>query len=371
MQIPLRLVVLVRPSVAPGVLLAIGFSTMAVVATPFLIEPVADHYGIGLTRASLIGVAQLAGFVAGSWGSGRFLRPRRRVFVAALGAAVVVNLASSLLPPFAILIGLRLISGFTLGLLSWFGWVQVFGEEKGTADVAVVGPVAGILSGPLLAIFAGGGASTLFALLGCLAVVPLLFNAGTGASDRIPARQPRSRPIPAAALILVALGLYTVGGSSVFTYVVVLAAGDPDLPVSTVALLFSANSIAAIPATRWPWNRGWPAPWMLATGVCAVVMTNATHPVLFAASMVIWGFFFWMAVPGVFKALAARSANPADRAGDAQAIMAAGRVVGPFIGGLMLDVGGPTALGLVGAAIIAIAGSVVFGVRSMVQPAPT
>ncbi|MEM9133820.1 MAG: YbfB/YjiJ family MFS transporter [Actinomycetota bacterium] len=369
MQIPLRLVLLVRPSVAPGVLLAVGFSTMAVVATPFLIQPVADHYDIGLTRASLIGVAQLAGFVAGSWGSGRFLRPRRRVFVAALGLAVVANLTSALLPPFAVLIALRLLSGFTLGLLSWFGWVQVFGEEKGTADVAVVGPVAGILTGPLLAVFAGGGASTLFALLGCLAVVPLLFNAGTGAADRVAPRRPRSRPVPAAALILVALGLYTVGGSSVFTYVVVLAAGEPGLPVSTVALLFSANSIAAIPATRWPWRRGWPAPWMLATGGAAVVLTNATHPVLFAASVVIGGFFFWMAVPGVFAALAARSANPADRAGDAQAIMAAGRVVGPFIGGLMFDAAGATALGLTGAAIIAGAASVVFVVRSMVEPA--
>ena len=100
-----------------------------------------------------------------------------------------------------------------------------------------------------------------------------------------------------------------------------------------------------------------------------VVLATADHPLVFATSVVIWGFFFWMAVPGVFAALAARSANPSDRAGDAQAIMAAGRVVGPFIGGLVFDAAGATALGFTGAAIIAAAAGVVFAVRSMVEPA--
>ncbi|MEL7210146.1 MAG: hypothetical protein AAGK32_18275, partial [Actinomycetota bacterium] len=228
MQIPVRLLVLLRPSVSPGILLAVGFSTVVLVATPFLIDPVARHYGVGLTAASFIGVAQLSGFVFGSWGAGRWLRPRRRVFIAALALAVVANLASSLLPPFVLLIALRAASGLSLGLISWFAWVQVFGEERGTADVAVMGPVAGILSGPLIALFATDGPATVFALLGTVAVVPLLFNAGTGAADRVPPRRLRSKPVPAAALILVALGLYTMGGSAVFTFVVVLGAANAE-----------------------------------------------------------------------------------------------------------------------------------------------
>ncbi|MEM8925852.1 MAG: MFS transporter [Actinomycetota bacterium] len=368
MQIPLRVIVLLRPSVAPGILLAVGFSTLAIVTTPFVIGPVADHYGVPLASASLIGVAQLSGFVIGSWGSGRWLRPRRRVFVAALALAVGANLASALLPVFPVLIALRFASGLALGLISWFAWVQVFGEEKGTSDVAVMGPVAGIISGPLIAVFAPGGADTLFAMLGAIAVVPLLFNAGTGAADRVPVRSARSKPVPAASLILIALGLFTLGGSSVFTFVVVLGGERAGLTVSTLALLFSINSVAAVPATKWPWRRGWPAPYMLGTTACALLVTNATARPLFAAAVVCWGFFFWMAVPGVFAALAARSANPADRAGDAQAIMAGGRVIGPFLGGFVLDTFGSAALGLVGATIMITAASVVFAVRSMVSP---
>lgn len=368
MQIPVRLLVLFRPSVSPGILLAIGFSTVVLVATPFLLDPVAEHYQISLTAASLIGVAQLSGFVVGSFGAGRWLLPRRRVFIAALGIAVVANLASSVLPPFGLLIALRFLSGLSLGLISWFAWVQVFGEERGTADVAVMGPVAGIVSGPLIALFAGGGAATVFAFLGTTAIIPLLFNAGTGASDRIPPRQTRSKPVPAAALILIALGLYTLGGSAVFTFVVVLGTSQAGLSVSTVAWLFSANAIAAIPATKWPWRRGWPAPYIVGTLMCALIVTTTGRPALFAIAVTIWGFFFWMAVPGVFTALAERSANPSDRAGDAQAIMASGRVLGPFLGASALDLFGPPGLGVVAAVIMAVAATTVFAVRSTVRP---
>ncbi len=59
-------------------MLATAFSTIVFTATPFLIPLVADEYDVGLAFASLVGTSQLAGFVVGSWGSGRFLRPRRR-----------------------------------------------------------------------------------------------------------------------------------------------------------------------------------------------------------------------------------------------------------------------------------------------------
>jgi DHA1 family inner membrane transport protein len=77
---------------------------------------------------------------------------------------------------------------------------------------------------------------------------------------------------------------------------------------------------------------------------------------------VLWGFAFWMAVPGVFGALADRSANPADRAGDAQAVMAGGRVIGPLVGGVILDVVGTPWLGVVGGGLIIAAGLVVLTV---------
>ena len=60
-----------------------------------------------------------------------------------------------------------------------------------------------------------------------------------------------------------------------------------------------------------------------------------------------------MAVPAAFSVLASHSKYPAERAGDAQAYMAGGRVIGPLVGGAMFAIS-PQLLGLVGAAIMAV-----------------
>ena len=107
---------------------------------------------------------------------------------------------------------------------------------------------------------------------------------------------------------------------------------------------------------------------MAVTAACAVTGGFATNAYLFAAAFTIWGFAFWMALPAAFKVLADRSANPGDRAGDAQAIMAAGRVFGPFLGGVVFDqFGGPT-LGIVGGGLMFAAAVTVFTTRTTVQP---
>ena len=364
MQIPVRVLVLLRPSVSAGILLAMAYSTFALAATPFLFDALLAAYDVSLTEASLIGVGQMGGFVVGSWGGGRILAPRRRIFVAALGAAVAANLASATLPPFALLVLLRTASGLSLGVISWFAWVQVFGDRHGTNDVAVIGPVAGMVASPVIALFAGeGGASAVFALLAALAVVPLVFNRGTGAAHRVPRRDRRSRAVPAARWLLVCLGSFTLGGSAVFQYAVVLGTGRTDLTAPAIALVFSANSLASIPAARWPWSRGVPAPWLATTALCAATIGLSTDSVSFAAALVVWGFAFWMGVPGVFDVLAARSAHPGDRAGDAQSVMAAGRVAGPFLGGALLDGPGPGALAAVGGGLMLAAAGGVYAVR--------
>lgn len=369
MQVPIRLTLLLRPSVSVGILLAVGFSTFALGATPFLLDLVVDEYEIGLAAASLIGVFQLGGFVIGSWGSGRWLTPRRRIFIIALGLAVASNLASALLPPFVVLVALRFISGLSLGLISWFAWVQVFGDDEGMGDIAVIGPVTGIAASPLIAFSAGGGAATVFVMLAGLAVIPLAFNRGAGATDRVPPPKQRSSPVPVAKILLACLAVFTLGGSAVFQYTVVLGTGRIGLTPSQVALILSANALAAIPSARWPWRRGYPGPWLVIIGGCAVTITTAPNAPVFAAAVIFWGFAFWMAIPGVFKVLAERSAHPADRAGDAQAVMAGGRVIGPLVGGLLLDGAGATALGVVGGALIAGSGLTIFALRAMVQPA--
>jgi predicted MFS family arabinose efflux permease len=54
-------------------------------------------------------------------------------------------------------------------------------------------------------------------------------------------------------------------------------------------------------------------------------------------------------VPRVFSLLAERSLSPAERVGDAQSLMALGRVAGPIIGGVLLGAGEFDRLSVVGA----------------------
>ena len=352
MQSPVRLVYLLRPTVKVGILLAVGFSVLAFVSTPFLLPEIVDHYGISLGVASMIGVFQLGGFVIGSWGAGRFLQPRDRVFVLALMASAVANLASAALPAFAVLVPLRLVNGVALGLLAWYGWVQAFGDDRRMGDVAVAGPVVGVAAAPLVSLLLqGGGMRLVFGVLAGVSLVPLAFGYRSAVTE-LPRPRVRHRAVPVARVLLVCLGLFTLGGSAVFIYAVVLGTGAPGLSVTLVAIGFSLNAVVAIPGARLRSIRSIPSLWMAATAVCAIVVATADVPWLFLGAIVVWGFFFWAALPGVFEVLANRSRYPEERVGDAQALMAAGRAGGPLLGGLLIDSAGATVLGMVGGALM-------------------
>jgi DHA1 family inner membrane transport protein len=76
--------------------------------------------------------------------------------------------------------------------------------------------------------------------------------------------------------------------------------------------------------------------------------------VVFSIAIVGWGFVFFMGVPAAFKLLAERSSFPEERAGDAQAVMALGRVFGPIMGGALLAAGSEIVLGWVAAGVMAL-----------------
>ena len=368
MQSPVRLVYLLRPTVKVGILLAVGFSMLAFVSTPFLLPEIADHYDISLSAASMIGVFQLGGFVIATWGAGRCLQPTEPVFVAALLAASAANLASAALPAFALLVALRLVSGMALGLLAWYGWVQAFGDDRRMGDVAVAGPVIGVIAAPLVSTLLGaGGPRLVFAVLAGVSLVPLAFGYRSDVRE-LPRQRSRHRAVPAARVLLVCLGLFTLGGSAVFIYAVVLGTGEPGLSVALVAAGFSLNAVVGIPGARLRAARRIPSPWMAATAVCAIIVATTAWSWLFLGALVVWGFFFWAAIPGVFEVLATRSRYPEERVGDAQALMAAGRAGGPLLGGLLIDSAGGTVLGLVGSGLMLIAAIGVFTTRYIPEP---
>jgi DHA1 family inner membrane transport protein len=89
--------------------------------------------------------------------------------------------------------------------------------------------------------------------------------------------------------------------------------------------------------------------WLTGSALSALVIGLVSSKLVFFAAMAVWGFSFWIGVPAVFRLLAERSLTPAERVGDAQALMAFGRVVGPLIGGTAVGSGSFARLSVVGA----------------------
>lgn len=353
-QAPLRLLLTLRPKIPIAVLVATAVSTVVFAATPFLVKGVADDFDVGVGRVGLISTAQLAGFTLASWGAGRFLRPRRRTMVFAVLLGVVVNLLSGLAPWFSALLGLRFVSGISLGLIAWIAWAEVFGDDDRTGDVAVVGPIVGTLASPVVAaVIDQQGVDMLFFGLSALHLVPLVFISSTRFREVERARTARHRPTRAAAAILVCLALMTLGGSAVFVFLGVIGQDEVGLSALVVSLAFSANAIAGVPSARYRGSRRLPGIWMLVTAACAVVVAAYHHAAVFWVALPLWGFSFWMATPGAFSLLAERSRYPSERAGDAQAVMAAGRVIGPLVGGVAYTAS-PMLLGVVGGGVMAV-----------------
>lgn len=373
MQVPVRLVAVLRPNVHGAVLAAVGVATVVFSASPFLIDEVSDHYQLGLSSAALISTAQLGGFGLASFGSGRTLSGRRHVFVGAALALVLMNVLSALVPPFPILVALRAGAGVAMGVTSWMAWSMVFGDDGETSEVSMVGPLVGVVAAPVIApVVQLGGISATYLMLSLWALVPLALAWLVSEPDLPPARiistgaargddarstvgGARHRPVPAAFVILISLALFSAGGSSVWMFTAVLGE-ERGISITVLAWAYSANAVAGVISARWPSERGPAGVWVAATGGLALLVCIYPSATFQLLAMALWGFCFWMGLPAAFSLLAAKSRYPEERAGDAQAYLAAGRVLGPTIGGVTLDYGGTTALGLVAATVMIGAG---------------
>lgn len=367
-QAPVRLLFTLKPKIPAGVLAAVAVSTVVFAATPFLVKGVAVDQNVDVSTVAVISTAQLGGFMLTSWGAGRFLRPRRRVMVISLLIGLAANAASALTPWFSLLVGIRFISGISLGLISWIAWSEVFGDDEKVGDVAVIGPVVGTLSAPLIAMLIDvSGTDLLFLVLAALHLLPLPFIRETRLVAGTRTHRQRHRPTRAAAAILACLGVTTLGGSAVFVFAAVIGQDDIGLSALAVSFAFSANALAGVPSARYRGNRPLPGLWMTLTGVAALLMATVHEPIVFWLALPTWGFAFWMGIPGVYSLLAERSNYPEERAGDAQAIMAAGRVIGPLMGGALYAWSVP-ALGIIGGGLMALSGLMMVYVEWRIRP---
>ena len=368
LQTPVRVVQTLRPKIAAGVLTATAVSTVVFSATPFLVRGVSIDQDVSVSTVGIISTAQLIGFSLATWLAGRYLRARRRMLVIAVLVGAVANLASGWAPWFSFLVGARLVSGVSLGLIAWIAWAEVFGNDEKTGDVAVIGPLVGTISAPIIAVVIDrSGPDLLFYGLAAIHLIPLFFIRTTRLDAAARPKVARHRPTRAAAAVLLALGLVTCGGSAVFVFAGVIGQDDVGLGAFAVSLVFSANALASVPSARYRGTRKLPGVWMGVTGLMAVLVGAVHHPVAFWIALPVWGFAFWMGIPGAFSLLAERSRFPEERAGDAQSIMAVGRVIGPLIGGAMFAIS-PTVLGFVGGGIMFAAGALMVYVEWRIRP---
>ena len=363
MLAPLRLLRAFRSGTAPGIVAATAVSTAVFIATPITLPAVVERFDVGAGTAGLYSTAQLGVFVVASWMAGRFLSPSVSVYRLALGLLAVANLASAVTDVFAVLIVVRAAAGLALGTLTWLAWSQVFGDEERQGDIAVVGPLAGVIASPVFGwLLRVGDDRHVFVVLAIASLVPLIWTpAFQGRRDD---HGPRHRAVPQAMVLVVALGFLTLGGSAVFVFGGVIAVDKLAMDPLTLSLVFSANALASIPSARWRGRRPRAGLWMVVTAACALALGLIEEAWMIWPVLTVWGFAFWAGVPGIYTLLADRSAYPAERAGDAQAAMAAGRAVGPLLGGIVVNVGSFAWLGLTGGLVMAAGGLACLAVES-------
>ncbi len=356
MQVPYKLSAAFRTDTSPGLLLAISVSTAVFVATPISLPAVAERFGVSAGAVSLYSAAQLGMFVVGAWGAGRYCSPSLRIYRVSLALIAVANIASALTADFALLVAARALVGLALGVITWLAWSQVFGDDDRQGDIAAVGPLAAVAAAPLFGLLLEYGdvrhvfAALAVASLAALATRPEIVSMPSVASRR-------SKAVPQARVLIAVLAVMTLGGSAVFVYGGVIAEERLAMTPLAVSVVYMLNALASIPTARMRGDRPNTGIWLLCTAACAFATGSAGSEWVFTVAVIAWGVFFWAGVPGLYSLLAQRSAHPADRAGDAQAAMAAGRAVGPLLGGALVSAGSFTVLAAVCAALVAAAGT--------------
>lgn len=332
MSIPARVVSAIRPQASAGVIASAAVVAAVFAATPFLLPDVSERLDVPLGTTGALSTAQVASFAIASFLAGRLLKPRRRLHYGGLILIAVSCAASAVVGTFPLLVATRVVSGLGLGTLTWIAWADATRFSRGIGEVAAVAPVTAAIASPVIGwLVERGGYQWVFAALAVAATTALVFRVDFGELPRIGRSISGSR---SNRLLLLSMLLLTLGGSAVFVFAGATGTVLIDLSPVTMAFAFSINAIAGVAGTRVKSGSGRAGFWLAGAAVSALVIGNVASPPIFFAAMLLWGFSWWVVVPAVFQLLAARSLTPAERIGDAQALMAVGRVFGPILGGI-------------------------------------
>jgi predicted MFS family arabinose efflux permease len=361
MALPLRVIQSVRPHASPGVISGAAVVAAVFAATPFLLPEVSGRLGVSVGSTGLLSAFQVAAFALASFLAGRLFRPRRRLHYGGLALVAVACFGGALAPNLALLLATRVISGFGLGTLTWVAWADATRFPRGIGEVAAVAPItAAVASPPLAWLMERGGYPTAFTALGALALLAMIPRVDFGDLPRVGRQVSGSR---SNRWLLAALFTLSLGGSAVFVFSAATGTTVVGLSPITVSWALSINAIAGVAGTRIVATRGRAGAWMIGTALSGLVLGTLGIPWVFFAAMAVWGFAYWVAVPAIFALLHERSLTPNERIGDAQALMAGGRVFGPIVGGLVVGVGRYDRLSWVGAGVMVMSAIMVMTVE--------
>lgn len=342
---PARALLPFRSHATPALLVAAASVAFHFATTPFLIPAIANSYEVSLGAAGLISVAQVGGFTASNLFAGRRLVPRRRLLIGAAIVGVATNAASALPIAFAMLLVLRATAGAAAGLVTWLAWTEAMRDVRALRDVSGVGPLTALAASPAVAWLIAVADERIVFIAIAVSCLPAAFMRTTFDESPVPARRKMS-PSRSNVVLLIALGIMTAAGSSLFVFAGSIGETRVQLDPVLVSLAFSANAAAGLAATRRQRTTTKPWLWLAVIGACAGAVAFGTFAVLFYAAMALWGYAFWRAVPAVLQDVAAWSLVPEERTGDAQGVMALGRTLGPAAGGALLGAGSFTGVGI-------------------------
>lgn len=328
-------------------------------ATPFLIPVVAERYGVSEGAVGAVSVAQVGAFAAANFILPRLLTPSGRILRISAAVLLVLNLASAIPSIYGALVAIRLVAGFAAGAMTWLTWTSAMQERTSMAAVASTGPVTVLIGAPLVAAAAGYGDRAVYVLLALVTIPAVILTAQVAGERRTHGLLSRSR---SNRILLLALGIATLFGSALFINETLVARDIHGLSGLTASLAFSLNAAGGLLGARLSTRHRRPG-WMIVLIAPAALMTVMGPPVFFFIGMALWGFAFWMAIPGVLQMLSDRSLSPEERAGDAQGLMAVGRSLGPVLGGTFVNVDSLVTLGVVSSIGLATSGTMVIGVQ--------
>ena len=359
MQGPVRVYLSLKQHGDSALIAATVVASLLFASTPFLIPAIVDEFGVRLGTAGLLSTAQVSAFALTVFVAGRVLRTSRRYLTFAALISIAANLASLLAGTFGVLLAIRIVAGAGAGVMIWLSWAKAMRTAGSMRSVAATGPLSVLVGTPVIAwLVSTFGIDAVFLLLAAISVPVLFLNAEFAGF-----RMDRSRLSPSRSnvVLILALGLATTFGSSLFVYSAGLGR-ELGLSGLAVSLGYSANAAAGFFGARRPdQGAGWLWIVGIAVSVAAVGLTGSG--VLFFLGLIVWGFSFWMATPVVLTAIKSWSNAPEERVGDTQSAMAFGRALGPALGGLLIGDGRYELVALVASSGLLLTALLVWGVE--------